>query len=156
MVQRPTTSDPFAEPAEPRIPPGSDAEGKLKVFRETLKGKDAALARGRALYQAVDTEAQQLRACATQMKGQLEAALAEVQRNAELPQQLASLRDMLEKDTERADSAEKKMEQLVGRYAVNFKFGDAHNTGIFRWEMLRRLDPLEEEQWGPPESIGKQ
>jgi DUF971 family protein len=43
--------------------------------------------------------------------------------------------------------------ELVGRYAVNFKFGDAHNTGIFRWEMLRRLDPEEEERWGPPENI---
>ena len=45
--------------------------------------------------------------------------------------------------------------ELVGRYAINFKFADAHNTGIFRWEMLRRLDPLEEDQWGPPENIGK-
>ena len=45
--------------------------------------------------------------------------------------------------------------ELVGRYAINFKFADAHNTGIFRWEMLRRLDPAEEDQWGPPENIGK-
>lgn len=43
--------------------------------------------------------------------------------------------------------------ELVGRYAVNFKFADAHNTGIFRWEMLRRLDPAEEEKWGKPETI---
>jgi DUF971 family protein len=46
--------------------------------------------------------------------------------------------------------------ELVGRYAVNFKFADAHNTGIFRWEMLRRLDQTEEERWGPPETIGKE
>jgi DUF971 family protein len=43
--------------------------------------------------------------------------------------------------------------ELVGRYAVNFKFADAHNTGIFRWEMLRRLDPSEEDKWGAPETI---
>ena len=40
---------------------------------------------------------------------------------------------------------------LVGRYAVNFKFGDAHATGLYRWEQLRRLDPSEVERWGPPE-----
>lgn len=45
--------------------------------------------------------------------------------------------------------------ELVGRYAINFKFADAHNTGIFRWEMLRKLDPAEEDQWGPPENIGR-
>ncbi len=45
--------------------------------------------------------------------------------------------------------------ELVGRYAVNFKFADAHNTGIYRWDMLRRLDPEEAERWGPPESIGR-
>ena len=41
--------------------------------------------------------------------------------------------------------------QLVGRYAVHFKFADAHDTGIFRWETLRKLDPAEEARWGPPE-----
>jgi DUF971 family protein len=46
--------------------------------------------------------------------------------------------------------------ELVGRYAINFKFADAHNTGIFRWEMLRRLDPDEGERWGPPEHIGRE
>jgi DUF971 family protein len=43
--------------------------------------------------------------------------------------------------------------EAVGRYAINFKFGDAHDTGIFRWDMLRKLDPAEEERWGPPEKI---
>ena len=41
--------------------------------------------------------------------------------------------------------------ELVGRYAVHFKFADAHDTGIFRWDSLRRLDPTEVERWGPPE-----
>jgi DUF971 family protein len=41
--------------------------------------------------------------------------------------------------------------QLVGRYAIHFKFADAHDTGIFRWEHLRKLDPAEAERWGPPE-----
>ena len=41
--------------------------------------------------------------------------------------------------------------ELVGRYAVHFKFADAHYTGIFRWDTLRKLDPAEESRWGPPE-----
>jgi DUF971 family protein len=45
--------------------------------------------------------------------------------------------------------------ELVGRYAINFKFADAHNTGIFRWDLLRRLDPEESTRWGPPENIGR-
>ena len=45
--------------------------------------------------------------------------------------------------------------ELVGRYAINFKFADAHSTGIFRWDMLRRLDPTEEDEWGSPEDIGR-
>jgi DUF971 family protein len=40
---------------------------------------------------------------------------------------------------------------LVGRYAVHFKFADAHDTGIFRWDTLRKLDPDEVERWGAPE-----
>ena len=44
---------------------------------------------------------------------------------------------------------------LVGRYAVNFKFADAHSTGLFRWDLLRRLDPTEEARWGPPENINR-
>lgn len=42
--------------------------------------------------------------------------------------------------------------QLVGRYAIHFKFADAHDTGIYRWEHLRKLDPAESERWGPPET----
>jgi DUF971 family protein len=42
--------------------------------------------------------------------------------------------------------------ELVGRYAIHFKFADGHDTGIFRWEHLRKLDPSEAERWGPPES----
>lgn len=42
---------------------------------------------------------------------------------------------------------------LVGRYAVNFKFGDGHSTGLFRWDLLRRLDPAEASRWGNPESF---
>ncbi len=40
---------------------------------------------------------------------------------------------------------------LVGRYAIHFKFADAHDTGIFRWDTLRKLDPKETDRWGPPE-----
>jgi DUF971 family protein len=45
--------------------------------------------------------------------------------------------------------------QLVGRYAVHFKFADAHDTGIFRWDFLRKLDPSEAERWGAPEQFGR-
>jgi DUF971 family protein len=44
---------------------------------------------------------------------------------------------------------------LVGRYAIHFKFADAHDTGIFRWDTLRKLDPVEEARWGPPETSTK-
>ena len=42
---------------------------------------------------------------------------------------------------------------LVGRYAINFKFADAHSTGLYRWDQLRRLDAAEVSRWGPPEQI---
>lgn len=45
--------------------------------------------------------------------------------------------------------------QLIGRYAVHFKFADAHDTGIYRWDTLRKLDPAEVERWGPPETSTK-
>ncbi len=45
--------------------------------------------------------------------------------------------------------------ELVGRYAVNFKFADAHDTGIYRWDMLRKLDATETQRWGAPEHIGR-
>jgi DUF971 family protein len=31
--------------------------------------------------------------------------------------------------------------QLVGQYAVNFEFSDAHHTGIYSFEYLRELCP---------------
>ena len=40
---------------------------------------------------------------------------------------------------------------LVGAYAINFQFSDGHAVGIFRWEALRKLDPVEEAKWGVPE-----
>jgi DUF971 family protein len=46
--------------------------------------------------------------------------------------------------------------ELIGRYAIQFKFGDAHDTGIFRWDTLRKLDPAEEPRWGPPERSGRE
>ncbi len=35
-----------------------------------------------------------------------------------------------------ADSAE-----LVGNYALRIRFSDGHDTGIYSWAYLRRLDP---------------
>lgn len=40
---------------------------------------------------------------------------------------------------------------LVGRYAVSFQFACGHQTGIFRFEHLRKLDPAESGRWGAPE-----
>ncbi|MBL8953530.1 MAG: hypothetical protein JNK82_22330, partial [Myxococcaceae bacterium] len=116
-VPRPTGSDPFQEAPEPRLPPGGDPEEKLKAFRTMLKLKDEALARGRGLYGAVDHEAQALRQVALQLKTQLEAALIEAAKGSEYPQQIAALKEMLEKDTVRAESAERKMDELVSRLA---------------------------------------
>lgn len=42
--------------------------------------------------------------------------------------------------------------EMVGRYAILFRFADGHDTGIFRFEFLRRLDPAEEARWGKPET----
>ncbi|MFZ9888069.1 MAG: gamma-butyrobetaine hydroxylase-like domain-containing protein [Myxococcota bacterium] len=44
----------------------------------------------------------------------------------------------------------------VGRYAILFRFSDGHDTGIFRFEHLRKLDPDEETRWGRPEEFLRQ
>jgi DUF971 family protein len=31
--------------------------------------------------------------------------------------------------------------ELVGNYAIRIKFSDGHETGIFTWHYLRRIDP---------------
>ncbi len=35
--------------------------------------------------------------------------------------------------------------ELVGNYAVRIRFSDGHDTGLYSWEYLRRIDPS-----GPP------
>ncbi len=116
-VVRPPAGDPFQEPPEPRLASGADPEEKLKTFRAILKQKEETLARGRSLYKAVDEEAVTLRALAAKLKTDLEAALIEAARGNEYPQQLQHLKEMLEKDTIRADDAEKKMDALVAQLA---------------------------------------
>jgi chromosome segregation ATPase len=117
QVPRPGGGDPFLEPPEPRVPPGADSDEKLKIFRSIVKTKDEALGRGRTLFAAVDQEAQQLRIAAMTLRSQLDAASAELQHSAGYSQQLAHLRELLEKDTIRADEAEKKIEQVIARLA---------------------------------------
>ncbi len=34
--------------------------------------------------------------------------------------------------------------ELVGNYAIRIRFTDGHDTGIFSWGYLRRIDPGEE------------
>lgn len=36
----------------------------------------------------------------------------------------------------RAEDAE-----LVGNYAIRIRFSDGHDTGLFSWDYLRRIDP---------------
>ncbi len=31
--------------------------------------------------------------------------------------------------------------ELIGNYAIRIKFSDGHETGIFTWHYLRRIDP---------------
>jgi DUF971 family protein len=31
--------------------------------------------------------------------------------------------------------------ELVGNYAIRIRFSDGHDTGIFSWSYLRRIDP---------------
>ncbi len=45
--------------------------------------------------------------------------------------------------------------EMVGRYAVLLVFADGHDTGIFRWDYLRKLDPEERSRWGEPENFGR-
>jgi DUF971 family protein len=35
--------------------------------------------------------------------------------------------------------------ELVGNYAIRIRFSDGHDTGIYSWQYLRRIDP------GPPQ-----
>ncbi len=109
--------DPFQEPPEPRLPAGGDPEEKLKTFRTILKQKEETLARGRSLYRAVDEEAISVRAVAEKLKVELHAALLEAARGDAYPEQIQSLKEMLEKDTIRADDAEKRMDALVAQLA---------------------------------------
>ena len=31
--------------------------------------------------------------------------------------------------------------ELVGNYAVRIRFSDGHDTGLYSWDYLRRIDP---------------
>ncbi len=116
-VVRPQGVDPFQEAAEPRLPPGADPEDKLKSFRLIIQQKDEALARGRALFAAVDQEAQKLREVATQLSADLRNRPAESANSSEHAEQLRHLSALLERDTIRADQAEEKLETFVARLA---------------------------------------
>ena len=117
VVRPPPGQDPFQEPPEPRLAAGGDPEEKLKTFRLILKQKEETRARGRSLYKAVDDEAIAVRAVAEKLKAELDVALQEAARGNEYPQQIQSLKEMLEKDTIRADDAEKRMDALVTQLA---------------------------------------
>jgi DUF971 family protein len=42
--------------------------------------------------------------------------------------------------------------ELVGNYALRIRFSDGHNTGIYSWDYLRRIDPTQQptNQPSPP------
>lgn len=42
--------------------------------------------------------------------------------------------------------------ELVGNYALRIRFSDGHNTGIYSWEYLRRIDPADQPTASPPSS----
>jgi chromosome segregation ATPase len=114
-VVRPTGPDPFQEAPEPRLPPGAEPEEKLKSFRLIIQQKDAALARGRALYSAIESEARALRNVAAQLNADLAVKAASHATNGEHAEQLARLSELLEQDTIRADLAEKKNAALQSK-----------------------------------------
>ena len=117
QVMRPPPGDPFQEPPEPRLSSAADPEDKLKFFRQVVKGKEEALARGRALYAAVDHEAISLRSVVNQLKAALDEAQGNASRYTEANEQVLALKDLLEKDTVRAEAAERKMDELIARLA---------------------------------------
>jgi DUF971 family protein len=39
--------------------------------------------------------------------------------------------------------------RLVGNYAIRIRFSDGHETGIYSWEYLRRIDPQRPQPSGP-------
>ena len=41
--------------------------------------------------------------------------------------------------------------EVVGRYALNFTFSDGHHTGIFSWDVLRRLGVVVAADSQPPD-----
>lgn len=42
--------------------------------------------------------------------------------------------------------------ELVGNYALRIRFSDGHNSGIYSWEYLRRIDPADQPKTSPPSS----
>jgi DUF971 family protein len=38
--------------------------------------------------------------------------------------------------------------ELVGNYAIKIVFSDGHSTGIYSWDYLREIDPVEGKQGG--------
>lgn len=44
-----------------------------------------------------------------------------------------------------AESAE-----LVGKYALRIRFSDGHDTGLYTWDYLRRIDPASGPGAAPP------
>lgn len=38
--------------------------------------------------------------------------------------------------------------ELVGNYALKIHFSDGHQTGIYSWEYLRRIDPASQQESG--------
>ena len=106
-VGRPT-GDPFQEPAEPRLPRGLPEE-KLDYFRTVLKQKQETLARARAIYAEREAEADQLRDAAQALRGQLQPALAEVERLKDLPAKLEQMAQQYERANARAEERESRL-----------------------------------------------
>ncbi|WP_245918763.1 hypothetical protein [Melittangium boletus] len=64
-------ADPFAEPAEPRLPAGASSEETIAHLRALLKQKADTLTRARTLYEDRDSELRASRIAETTLRGQL-------------------------------------------------------------------------------------
>ena len=40
--------------------------------------------------------------------------------------------------------------EMVGNYALRIRFSDGHDTGIYSWDYLRQIDPVDRERPATP------
>src|SRR6185295_4631148 len=116
-VPRPD-GDPFGEPPEARPPRSGSPDEKVEFFRQVVKQKSETLTRARQVYAERDAEAEQLRTLSTQLRGQLETALAQITPLRDLPERYNQAATQLEAERARADKAESELNALKEEFAA--------------------------------------